>query len=140
LGHLGQLSLSTNEAGHLEGQVVSGSITWAGSRRKGSLAPFTSASLAWAGPCQRFKLGTMLSRERQGHRQPARGDALGLHLTPFEVLDAASAHARALRQRLLRQAGSQPLLPEQHAKASLVLVRHPRHPDQPGPCATLPLP
>jgi hypothetical protein len=67
----------------------------------------------------------LLSGEVQPHGQALGGAALGMHLVPLQVLDAARAQPGPLRQHLLGQTRRQPVAPQQRAKApALLLVGH----------------
>ena len=61
---------------------------------------------------RRFELLTPLSVELQGAREQREGLALRRAAMPaLECADAVRAHAGTLRERLLREPGSQPMAP-----------------------------
>jgi hypothetical protein len=135
--HRGHGGCAAHETGQRHRQVVGAWGSCAGQRPGRRQEPLRStlrrAALARRAPVRRaprapvrrppgHRLGERLEGRALGHGegegcgQPLRGAALGPRLPPLQVLQAAGAQASPLGQALLRQAGAEPVLPQELPK------------------------
>jgi len=103
---------------------VTRDLAWSMTPSRGADAGRGGLALARDGHPDLYERGSVLRSEPQGFDQPPHRLAARPGLAQLESLDASKAEAAPICQRLLRQAGLGPVLPQKLGEAGRFLPAH----------------